>query len=83
MRNSIEFDACHADLPGVGQGTVEKIDAFFAGFTGGPPLQSAADDEHAYLEQSDKDVVVELLRAGSVTMEQVMKYRKDITTADL
>lgn len=70
-------------LPGIGESTVKKIDAFFAGGGGAPALASAADDENAWVESSDKDVVVGLVKAGSLSLDVVRRYRSDITADDL
>lgn len=70
-------------LPGIGEGTVAKINAFFASGGGAPALPSAADDENAWVEGSEKEVVVGMLKDGSLTMDVVKRFRSDITDADL
>ena len=70
-------------LPGIGDGTVKKINEFFATGGGAPALASAADDENAWVETSDKEVVVGMLKDGSLSMDVVKRYRSDITDEDL
>ena len=77
-----------AVLQGVGASTVEKLAVFLKGY--GKPEEgleakhkadmkaSGKDMEFQFLEDSDKDVVLEMLKSGGVTWDKVQPWRADI-----
>ncbi len=81
-----------AVLQGVGASTVEKLAVFLKGY--GKPEEgleakhkaemkaSGKDMEFQFLEDSDKDVVLEMLKSGGVTWDKVKPWRADIVDGE-
>lgn len=79
-------------LPGCGEGTQAKVAEFLASF--GEPAkglvaeaaaaqaEAGRDAEFSWLEDSEREVVVELLKKNEVPIAQVMAWRKDIEEKD-
>ena len=81
-------------LDGVGPGTKEKIHAFCleygkdpsGGITGAAEKAATAmgkDKEYEWVEASDRDVIVELIKTGELLLKHVLPWRSDISAADV
>ena len=79
-------------LPGCGKGTVDKVAEFLRG-QGEPATglvaeaaaaaaEAGRDAEFSWVEDSEREVVVELLRTGGIAFDKVQPWRKDIVEAD-
>ena len=79
-------------LPGCGKGTVDKVAGFLA--TYGVPAtglvaeaaaaqaEAGRDAEFSWVEDSEKEVLVELLKKGELDFAKVQPWRTDIVEAD-
>ncbi len=81
-------------LEGVGKGTVEKIHAFLAarardpsgGLAGAAAAAAAAagkDADFEWVEASERDVLVDLIKRGELALESLRGWRSDISAADV
>lgn len=81
-------------LDGVGKGTVDRIAKYFAalhndpsgGFAGAAAAADAAAGKDAafnWVADSDRDVLINLIQTGQLSLENLRGWRSDIAASDI
>ena len=79
-------------LDNVGKGTVERLHAFCLEYGSSPSIGGSAAainendlsaDDRKTIEESDRDVLIMLIREKAIKLTDVLRLRKDVSAADV